>query len=98
MALRFVWDTRKAAANRRRHGVDFAEAATAFGDPLSLTVPDPDHSEHEERFILMGRSERDRLLVVVHVERAADEIRIISARRAAPHERLQYEEDSQEGR
>ena len=98
MALRFVWDTRKAAANRRRHGVDFAEAATAFGDPLSLTVPDPDHSEHEERFILIGRSERDRLLVVVHVERAADEIRIISARRAAPHERLQYEEDSEEGR
>lgn len=98
MALRFVWDPRKAAANRRRHGVDFAEAATAFGDPLSLAVPDPDHSETAERFILMGRSERDRLLVVVHVERAADEIRIISARRAAPHERFQYEEDSEEGR
>jgi uncharacterized DUF497 family protein len=98
MALRFVWDPRKAAVNRRRHGVDFAEAATAFGDPLSLTVLDPDHSESEDRFILMGRSERDRLLVVVHVERAADEIRIISARRAAPHERLQYEEDSEEGR
>lgn len=97
MALRFTWDPTKAAANRGKHGVDFAEAATAFADPLSLTVPDPDHSERADRFLLLGRSERDRLLVVVHVERTADEIRIISARLAAPHERYQYEEGRQEG-
>ena len=94
MELIFVWDPRKAAANRRKHGVDFLEAATAFADPLSLTVPDPDHSGREERFLLLGRSHQNRLLVVVHVERAANEIRIISARRAARHERLQYEEDN----
>ena len=97
MALRFTWDPLKAASNRRKHGVTFEEAATAFADPLSLTVPDPDHSEAEDRFLLLGRSLRDRLLVVVHVERTTDEIRIISARPAAPHERYQYEEGSEEG-
>ena len=95
MALRFTWDPRKAAANKRKHGIDFAEAATAFGDPLSLTIPDPDHSEAEDRFLLVGRSARERLLVVVHVERAATEIRIISARPATRHERTQYEEGSE---
>ncbi len=94
--LRFSWDERKAARNLRDHGVSFPEAATAFGDPLSLTVPDPDHSESEERFLLLGQSQRNRLLVVVHAERAADEIRIISARLAARHERRQYEESSEE--
>jgi uncharacterized DUF497 family protein len=96
MALRFTWDPRKAAANKRKHGIDFAEAATAFGDPLSLTIPDPDHSEAEDRFLLVGRSVLERLLVVVHVERATDDIRIISARRASRRERVQYEEDSEE--
>ena len=94
--LRFSWDARKAAANFRRHRVSFPEAATAFADPLSLTVPDPDHSESEERFLLLGQSQRNRLLVVVHAERAANEIRIISARPAAPHERRQYEESGEE--
>ena len=97
MALRFTWDPAKAAANRRKHGIDFPEAATAFGDPLSLTVADPDHSEGEERYLLLGRSERDRLLVVVHVERAGDEIRLISARPATRRERRQYEEGNEEG-
>jgi uncharacterized protein len=92
MGLRFTWDHRKAATNRRKHGVTFEEAATAFGDPLSLTVPDPDHSETEDRFVLLGLSVRQRLLVVVHVERVADEIRIISARPATRPERHQYEE------
>jgi uncharacterized DUF497 family protein len=96
MALQFTWDPRKAAANKRKHGIDFAEAATAFGDPLSLTIPDPDHSESEDRFLLVGRSAQARLLVVVHVERAATEIRIISARPAARHERTQYEEGSED--
>ena len=96
MALQFTWDPRKAAANRRKHGIDFAEAATAFGDPLSLTIPDPDHSDVEDRFLLVGRSAQQRLLVVVHVERAATQIRIISARPATRHERAQYEEGSED--
>ena len=96
MALQFTWDPRKAAANKRKHGIDFAEAATAFGDPLSLTIPDPDHSDVEDRFLLVGRSAQERLLVVVHVERAATEIRIISARPVTPRERAQYEEGSED--
>ena len=91
MDLRFQWDARKAAANLRKHRVTFEEAATAFADPLSLTIPDPDHSEDEERYLLLGRGERGRLLVVAHTERGAD-IRIISARPADPHERRDYEE------
>jgi uncharacterized DUF497 family protein len=92
MALRFTWDPTKAAANLRKHGVGFAEAATAFADPWSATVPDPDHSASESRFILMGRSAQQRLLVVVHVERG-DTLRLISARLATRLERRRYEED-----
>ena len=91
MALQFAWDARKAAANLRKHGVSFAEAATAFGDPLSITIPDPDHSEDEARFLLIGRSARQHLVVVAHVERG-DIIRIISARPATRRERTEYEE------
>jgi len=91
MALTFEWDRRKAASNLQKHGVSFEEAATAFGDPLSVTIQDPDHSEEEERFILLGRSETERLLTVVHTERG-DTIRIISARLATGHEREAYEE------
>jgi len=90
--LRFVWDRDKAAANLRKHGVGFDEAATAFGDPLSLTVPDPDHSIGEERWLLLGVSVAGRLLVVAHTERV-DEIRLISARAATRRERETYEED-----
>ena len=78
--------------NLRLHGVTFPEASTAFGDPLSITVPDPDHSEDEERFILTGLSRTQQLLVVVHVERHGTEIRLISARRASRPERTAYEE------
>jgi uncharacterized DUF497 family protein len=92
MGLRFTWSPRKAASNRRKHGVSFEEAATAFGDPLSITVPDPDHSETETRFILIGMSVNRRSLVVVHVERADDEYQLISARLATRRERTQYEE------
>jgi uncharacterized DUF497 family protein len=92
MGLRFTWSPRKAASNRRKHGVSFEEAATAFGDPLSITVPDPDHSETEARFILIGMSVNRRSLVVVHVERADDEYQLISARLATRRERAQYEE------
>ena len=94
MAMRFSWDPRKAAANHRKHGVSFEEASTAFADPLSVTVPDPDHSEDESRFLLVGRSTRERLVVVVHAERGAAEIRLISARLASRSERHQYEEDA----
>jgi uncharacterized protein len=93
MGLRFSWDLRKAAANRRKHGVTFEEGATAFADRLSLTVPDPDHSEDEERFVLLELSITRRLLVVSHVERG-DEIRLISARPANRRERLEYEENA----
>ncbi len=93
MSLQFTWDPRKAAANLRKHGVGFPEAATAFADPLSLTIPDPDHSAGEERFVLIGQSERRRLVVVAHVERG-ELIRIISARPATRRERNSYEEEA----
>jgi uncharacterized DUF497 family protein len=70
VGLKFEWDEKKAAANLRRHGVSFEEAASAFGDPLSLTIADPQHSQDEERCILLGISERDRMVVVAHTERA----------------------------
>jgi uncharacterized protein len=91
MPLRFAWDAAKAKANQRKHGVSFGEAATAFEDPLSITVPDPDHSTGDDRFILIGRSRQERLVVVAHVERD-ETIRIISARAASRRERTAYEE------
>ena len=92
MALRFTWDARKAAANLRKHGVEFSEATTAFDDPLSITIPDPSHSLGEQRFLLIGLTQRGRLVVVAHAERGSD-IRIISARAATRSERQAYEED-----
>jgi len=89
--LRFVWDRDKAAANLAKHGVSFNEAATAFGDPLSITIPDPDHSVGEERWLLLGLSTAGRLLVVAHTERG-DEIRIITARPGTRRERHDHEE------
>jgi uncharacterized DUF497 family protein len=89
--LEFEWDANKAATNIADHGVSFDEAVTAFEDPLSLTIEDPDHSEHEERLILLGRSRNNRLLVVVHTERE-NRIRLISARSATPRERRDYEQ------
>jgi len=93
MGLRFAWDPKKAAANLRKHRVSFEEATTAFGDPHSLTAPDPDHSAGEHRFVLLGHSARERLLVVVHTDQP-NQIRLISARLATRHERRIYEEDS----
>jgi len=91
MGLRFEWDRRKAARNLAQHGVSFDEASTVFADELSLTIPDPDHSDDEERWIIIGRSHRGRLLVVVHTEDDAT-VRIISAREAEKRERVKYEE------
>ena len=93
MPLTFEWDPRKAAQNHSKHGVTFEEAASAFGDPLSLTIGDPDHSTDEPRYVLLGRSRQGRLLVVVHVERG-DNVRVISARLATPRERKSYEEEA----
>ena len=90
--LEFVWDREKADANFRKHGVDFEEAASTFDDPLSITIPDPDHSQDEERFVLVGESRAGRLLVVAHTERG-NEIRLINARLATRRERQTYEEE-----
>ena len=89
--MRFEWDDAKARTNLRKHGVDFDEAATVFRDDGARLIPDPEHSDDEPRFVLLGLSERLRLLVVVHAYREADSsIRIISARKATPRERGQY--------
>ena len=93
MALEFRWDLRKAARNLRKHGVSFEHAATAFGDPHSITIVDPDHSAAEHRFTLIGMTRRRLVVVVSHTERG-DTIRIISARKATRSERASYEEDS----
>jgi uncharacterized DUF497 family protein len=86
----FEWDPEKAKQNLARHGVSFEEASTAFSDPLSLTIFDPDHSAEEDRFVLLGASDKGRLLVVAHTDRD-ERIRIISARLATGRERRSYE-------
>lgn len=93
MALSFEWDENKAKSNLAKHGVSFQEASTVFGDPLSLTIPDPAHSQAEDRFIIIGHSHQRELLVVVHTERG-DNMRVVSARRASRRERKTYEESS----
>ena len=90
--MEFEWDTNKAAKNNKKHGVSFNEAATVFGDPLSTTFPDPDHSIQESRFIIMGLSRLGRVLVVAHTYKK-NRVRIISARKAIRHERKYYEEE-----
>jgi uncharacterized protein len=89
--MTFEWDEQKAADNAQRHGVTFEEASTAFGDPLSVTIDDPDHSEAEDRFVLLGMSHTGRLVVVVHTARG-DAIRLVSARLAMRRERKDYEQ------
>jgi uncharacterized DUF497 family protein len=91
MALLFGWDSRKARSNKKKHGISFEEASTVFGDILSITIDDPGHSVGEDRFVTVGTSVSDRLIVVVHTEHD-DIIRIISARKATRHERKQYEQ------
>jgi uncharacterized DUF497 family protein len=95
--VKFEWDPEKAALNLRNHGVSFEEAASVFGDPLAATIPDPEHSTEEARSITMGVTPSQRLLVVVHTDRA-DRIRIISARPATRAEKKKYEEDQEAGR
>ena len=95
--LLFEWDPNKAKENLETHGISFDEASTAFRDTLSLAIYDPLHSEEEDRCVLIGNSHRNRLLVVVHTERA-DYIRLISARKATKKEREQYEENAKRSR
>lgn len=87
----FDWDPQKDASNRKKHGVSFHEAKTAFTDELARLIADPDHSEEEDRFILLGTSIHSRLLVVCHCVRDGETIRIISARKANKQERKAYE-------
>ncbi len=88
--MEFEWHPNKAVSNLAKHNVSFHEASTAFGDPLSLTFPDPDHSDDESRYITIGESTRKRLLIISHADRT-QRIRIISAREAKRRERRIYE-------
>ena len=91
MGLTFAWDSRKALSNLQKHKIAFAEATTIFGDSFTITIPDPDHSELEERFVSIGVSNQGRLIVVVHTEKRSH-LRLISAREASRAERKFYEE------
>lgn len=88
--MEFEWDRSKAEENRKKHRVSFDEAVTVFYDPLAATFHDPDHSLRESRFVTIGYSSHDRLLVIVHTERGG-KARIISARRATAKERKNHE-------
>lgn len=90
--MEFEWDDAKADANVRKHGVSFEEASSAFADPLAAIHADPDHSDDEDREILIGSSGRGRLLIVSFTERPPN-IRVISARQATPGERRKHEEN-----
>jgi uncharacterized DUF497 family protein len=92
--LRFDWDERKNKVNRTKHGVWFEEAQSVFSDPHARVFNDPEHSEEEERFLLLGLSSAARLLVVVHCYGESDSVvRIISARKAVKKEVRFYEKD-----
>jgi uncharacterized protein len=91
----FAWDPEKAASNLEKHGLSFEEAATAFGDPLSRTIPDPLHSADEDRYVLIGSTSAGRLAVVVHTDRGAT-VRLISVEIASPAERRRYEQTPRE--
>ncbi len=88
--MKFEWDASKDRENQRKHGVSFQEATTVFGDPLASTIPDPDHSRGEPRYLTAGYTSNHRLIVVSHTEQG-DNFRIISAREASAHERKTYE-------
>lgn len=89
-ALHFEWDESKAAANAKKHGVTFEEARSVFYDERAKLIDDPDHSENEDRFVLLGLSSALRLLVVCHCYRGGGVIRIISARKATAKEAKFY--------
>ena len=91
--IRFEWDNKKATNNISKHGVSFEEATTVFDDINAVLFDDPDHSEDEDRFILLGKSIKANMLIVCHCTRAEETvIRIISARKATKTESEQYNE------
>jgi uncharacterized DUF497 family protein len=90
--MEFEWDARKAKGNLRKHGGSCDEARTVFGDRFSKPIHDPLHSDEEDRFVIIGESHRERLLVVVFTERG-ERIRILSARAASRSERIEHEEE-----
>jgi uncharacterized DUF497 family protein len=89
--MNYEWDEEKAEANLRKHGVPFEEARTVFDDPLYVDFYDPDHSDDEHRYIIIGRSQQGRLLLVSYTERG-EVLRLISSREVTPAERRAYEE------
>jgi uncharacterized DUF497 family protein len=91
--FQFTWDPGKAAANLTKHGVSFDDASTVFRNPLAKLLPDPTHSDQEQRSLAIGHSAAGRLLLVVFTE-TDDKVRIISARDASARERREYEEHS----
>ena len=91
MAMQFEWDEEKAETNLAKHKITFEEAKSIFGDPFTITIDDPDHSDEEQRFIDIGKSANKKLMVVVYTERW-NKTRIISCRKATPFERKKYEE------
>lgn len=95
MSYQFEWDPAKAEANLKKHGVTFEEAVTVFADPLALNMADPSHSADEQRYIVLGRSTQDQVLIVAYAERG-ERTRIISARTATRRERHDYEEGQDE--
>jgi hypothetical protein len=93
--MTFEWHNRKEKENIQKHGIDFKEASTCFSDPLKIEFYDADHSDYEDRFIVLGISLKGRLLSVCFVERSYERIRIISARVATKRERLFYNQSNQ---
>ena len=92
MDVTFEWDEDKARENLKKYRVSFDEAKTIFLDPFSITIPDPDHSMTEQRFVDIGTSVNGRLLITVYTERGTN-IRLISCRKATPSERRKYEQE-----
>ena len=90
--MKVEWDPQKAASNKRKHGISFREAITCFADPLGLLLED---EAHPERLVLIGVSEKSRVLYTVFAELADEVVRIITARKATTHERRRYEEESE---
>ena len=91
--MNFSWDPRKAKENLKKHKISFEEAVTVFYDPLAKVAEDPDHSQNEDRYLLIGYSQKSHLLFVVHVYKEDDEsVRIISARKATKNEKKDFEE------
>ena len=89
--MEFKWDKNKAEHNHKKHGIKFSDATTVFGDPLEVTINDPEHSKGEYRFLSIGKTRQGQLLVVSYTEEEQNHIRIISARQATKKEQKNYE-------